>query len=199
MLAVSVALIVVALLALVTWQGRESPPDCVSHSQTASRRQVTGSETGTSSLSSTNGSGVPGGNLAYPQPCMCGMQEWTCLTYPNRRRPRLIPSAMDFVVKNGLGPLATTSSGMPNRFLLILRRIGWPPSSRSYRSRHRWWSCVGKRSSAFLNNLLRSGRSAYGQPRSCYSELVNVWVGWFPARPLSNGLAMKQTSPLRPS
>ena len=67
-LGVSVALMVAALFGLITWQGRKSPPDYASQSQAASRLQVTGSETGKGGPSSTNSSGVPGGNPAYPQP-----------------------------------------------------------------------------------------------------------------------------------
>ncbi len=66
-LGVSVALMVVALLGLVVWQGEKSPPDYASQSQAASRRQVTGSETGNGSAPA-NSSGVPGGNPSYPQP-----------------------------------------------------------------------------------------------------------------------------------
>lgn len=73
-LGVSVALMVAALFGLVTWQGRESPPDYASQSQAASRLQVTGSETGKGGPSSTNSSGVPGGNPAYPQPSMRSTQ-----------------------------------------------------------------------------------------------------------------------------
>lgn len=67
-LGVSVALMVAALMGLLVWQGRESPPDYASQSQAASRQEVTGSRTGASAPASTQSSGVPGGNPAYPQP-----------------------------------------------------------------------------------------------------------------------------------
>ena len=70
----SVGLMIISLAGLMIWQGASSPPDYASQSQAASRRQVTGSETGKDSPSSTNSSGVPGGNPAYPQPSMCSTQ-----------------------------------------------------------------------------------------------------------------------------
>ncbi|MCJ2093899.1 MULTISPECIES: hypothetical protein [unclassified Methylobacterium] len=62
----SVGLMVAALAGLMTWQGASSPPDYASQSQAASRKQVTGSESGTTAPS--NGSAVPGGNPSNPQP-----------------------------------------------------------------------------------------------------------------------------------
>ncbi|AYO84321.1 MULTISPECIES: lipase chaperone [Methylobacterium] len=68
-LVASVGLMVAALAGLMMWQGASSPPDYASQSQAASRKQVTGSESGTGGATSpSNSSAVPGGNPAYPQP-----------------------------------------------------------------------------------------------------------------------------------
>ncbi|TXN60853.1 hypothetical protein FV232_27795 [Methylobacterium sp. WL30] len=70
-LIVSVGLMLTSLAGLMIWQGANSPPDYASHSQAASRKQITGSESGRSDVtSSANSSGVPGGNPAYPQPAV---------------------------------------------------------------------------------------------------------------------------------
>ena len=67
-LVASLALLAVATVGLLTWNGANSPKDYASQSQDASRREVTGSVNGQSSGSSSNASGVPGGNPSYPQP-----------------------------------------------------------------------------------------------------------------------------------
>lgn len=70
-LSVSVGLMLASLAGLMIWQGASAPPDYASQSQAASRKQITGSETGRSdAASSTNSSGVPGGNPAFPQPAV---------------------------------------------------------------------------------------------------------------------------------
>ena len=70
-LIVSVGLMLTSLAGLMIWQGANAPPDYASQSQAASRKQITGSETGRSdAASSTNSSGVPGGNPAFPQPAV---------------------------------------------------------------------------------------------------------------------------------
>lgn len=70
-LIVSVGLMLASLAGLMIWQGASAPPDYASQSQAASRKQITGSETGRSdAASSTNSSGVPGGNPAFPQPAV---------------------------------------------------------------------------------------------------------------------------------
>ncbi|MCJ2139079.1 hypothetical protein [Methylobacterium sp. E-066] len=70
-LIISVGLMLTSLAGLMIWQGASSPPDYASQSQAASRKQITGSETGKSdAASSANSSGVPGGNPAYPQPAV---------------------------------------------------------------------------------------------------------------------------------
>lgn len=70
-LIVSVGLMLASLAGLMIWQGASAPPDYASQSQAASRKQITGSETGSSdAASSTNSSGVPGGNPAFPQPAV---------------------------------------------------------------------------------------------------------------------------------
>ncbi|MCJ2052321.1 hypothetical protein, partial [Methylobacterium sp. J-070] len=70
-LIVSVGLMLTSAVGLMIWQGANSPPDYASQSQAASRKQITGSETGKSdALSSANSAGVPGGNPAYPQPAV---------------------------------------------------------------------------------------------------------------------------------
>ena len=68
-LVASVGLMVAALVGLMMWQGASSPPDYASQSQGASRKQITGTENGTSTAtSSSNSTAVPGGNPSYPQP-----------------------------------------------------------------------------------------------------------------------------------
>lgn len=70
-LIVSVGLMLASLAGLMIWQGASAPPEYASQSQAASRKQITGSETGRSdAASSTNSSGVPGGNPAFPQPAV---------------------------------------------------------------------------------------------------------------------------------
>ena len=70
-LIVSVGLMLTSLAGLMIWQGANAPPDYASQSQAASRKQITGSETGRSDApSSDNSSGVPGGNPAFPQPAV---------------------------------------------------------------------------------------------------------------------------------
>ena len=70
-LIVSVGLMLISLAGLMIWQGANSPPDTASQSQSSSRKQITGSESGEAEgSSSTNSSGVPGGNPAYPQPAV---------------------------------------------------------------------------------------------------------------------------------
>ncbi|MDP4026702.1 hypothetical protein Q8W71_29270 [Methylobacterium sp. NEAU 140] len=65
----SVALMVIALGALMIWQGASSPADYASQSQAASRKEITGSESGAGGgASPSNSTAVPGGNPAYPQP-----------------------------------------------------------------------------------------------------------------------------------
>ena len=67
----SVGLMIVALAGLMMWQGGNSPPDYASQSQAASRKQVTGSESGTGGTASpSNSTAVPGGNPSYPQPAV---------------------------------------------------------------------------------------------------------------------------------
>lgn len=68
-LVVSVGLMLAAFVGLMTWQGANSPPDYASQGRSASRRQITGSDDGRAGGASTsNSTGVPGGNPAYPQP-----------------------------------------------------------------------------------------------------------------------------------
>lgn len=68
-LIVSVGLMLAALAGLMMWQGENAPPDYASQSQSASRKQITGTENGTgSATSSANSTAVPGGNPSYPQP-----------------------------------------------------------------------------------------------------------------------------------
>lgn len=45
-LIVSVGLMLASLAGLMIWQGASAPPDYASQSQAASRKQITGSETG---------------------------------------------------------------------------------------------------------------------------------------------------------
>ncbi|MGH1592233.1 hypothetical protein ACRBEV_32445 [Methylobacterium phyllosphaerae] len=60
-----------ALAGLMIWQGGSSPTDYASQSQAASRKQITGSDSGRADeASSANSSAVPGGNPAYPQPAV---------------------------------------------------------------------------------------------------------------------------------
>jgi hypothetical protein len=68
-LIVSVGLMLAALAGLMLWQGKSSPPDYASQSQGASRKEVTGTESGQGSAASpSNSTAVPGGNPSYPQP-----------------------------------------------------------------------------------------------------------------------------------
>jgi flagellar basal body-associated protein FliL len=65
----SLALLAVATVGLLTWNGANSPKDYASQSQDASRREITGSVNGTSGgTSPSNSSKVPADNPAYPQP-----------------------------------------------------------------------------------------------------------------------------------
>ena len=61
----SLALLAVAMVALLGWNGANAPKDYASQSQDASRQQITGSANG---VSSANSGGVPAGNPAYPAP-----------------------------------------------------------------------------------------------------------------------------------
>lgn len=64
----SLALLVMATIGLLTWNGANAPKDYASQSQDASRREVTGSVTGQSNAPSSSDSGnVPAANPAYPQ------------------------------------------------------------------------------------------------------------------------------------
>lgn len=68
-LGASLVLLAVAAVGLLTWNGANAPKDYASQSQDASRKEVTGSVTGsTNTPSSANSGGVPAGNPAYPQP-----------------------------------------------------------------------------------------------------------------------------------
>ncbi|MCJ2101836.1 hypothetical protein [Methylobacterium sp. E-046] len=70
-LIISVGLMLTSAVGLMIWQGANSPPDYASQSQAASRKQITGSDTGKSDTpSSANSTGVPEGNPAYPQPAV---------------------------------------------------------------------------------------------------------------------------------
>ncbi|MEE7475861.1 hypothetical protein [Methylobacterium hispanicum] len=65
----SLALLAVALVGLMMWNGANAPKDYASQSQDASRQEVTGSVNGKSNApASSNTSGVPTENPAYPQP-----------------------------------------------------------------------------------------------------------------------------------
>ncbi|WP_375456817.1 hypothetical protein [uncultured Methylobacterium sp.] len=65
----SLVLLVIATVGLLTWNGANSPKDYASQSQDASRKEITGSVTGSTNVpSSANSGGVPAGNPAYPQP-----------------------------------------------------------------------------------------------------------------------------------
>ncbi len=64
----SLALLAVATIGLLTWNGANSPKDWASQSQDASRKEITGSVTGTGGTSTSNSTAVPGGNPSYPQP-----------------------------------------------------------------------------------------------------------------------------------
>ncbi|ACL55505.1 hypothetical protein [Methylobacterium nodulans] len=63
----SLALLVIAAVALLTWNGANSPKDYASQSQDASRAQITGSAGGKGNVTNPS-SHVPAGNPAYPQP-----------------------------------------------------------------------------------------------------------------------------------
>ena len=68
-LIISVGLMLASLAGLMVWQGASSPPDYASQSQGASRRQITGTESGQGDATAPgNSAAVPGGNPAYPQP-----------------------------------------------------------------------------------------------------------------------------------
>ena len=72
-LIVSVGLMLVSLVGLMVWQGANSPPDYASQSQSASRKQITGTEGGRGdATASGNAAAVPGGNPSYPQPAARG-------------------------------------------------------------------------------------------------------------------------------
>ncbi len=64
----SLALLAVAMVALLGWNGANAPKDYASQSQDASRQQITGSPNGSGGTSSANSAGVPAGNPAYPAP-----------------------------------------------------------------------------------------------------------------------------------
>ena len=65
----SLVLLAVATIGLLTWNGANAPKDYASQSQDASRKEVTGSVTGSGNApSSSSTSGVPAGNPSYPQP-----------------------------------------------------------------------------------------------------------------------------------
>jgi hypothetical protein len=65
----SLALMAVAMIGLMTWNGANSPKDYASQSQDASRKEITGSVNGQGGGTSTsNSTAVPGGNPSYPQP-----------------------------------------------------------------------------------------------------------------------------------
>ena len=64
----SLVLMAVALVGLMTWNGANSPKDYATQSQDASRKEITGSVNGQSGTSTSNSTGVPGGNPSYPQP-----------------------------------------------------------------------------------------------------------------------------------
>ena len=68
----SLALLAVAAIGLLTWNGANSPKDYASQSQDASRKEITGSVNGTGGTSTSNSTGVLGGNPAYPQPAQKG-------------------------------------------------------------------------------------------------------------------------------
>lgn len=62
----SLVLLGIAITALMTWQGANSPPDNASRSQDASRSEVTGSVSGSNKGSPSNTTNVPAANPAYP-------------------------------------------------------------------------------------------------------------------------------------
>ncbi|MGV7030211.1 hypothetical protein [Methylobacterium symbioticum] len=63
----SLALLVVATIGLLTWNGANAPKDYASQSQDAARQEVTGSVSGQSNApSSANSGGTPAANPAYP-------------------------------------------------------------------------------------------------------------------------------------
>lgn len=64
----SLVLLAIYMVGLMSWSSKQAP-DYASQSQDASRQQVTGEKSGTSSsASSSNTSGVPAANPAYPVP-----------------------------------------------------------------------------------------------------------------------------------
>ncbi|RZK91521.1 MAG: hypothetical protein EOO66_11785 [Methylobacterium sp.] len=65
----SLVLLAVATIGLLTWNGANAPKDYASQSQDASRKEITGSVTGSSNAPASSNSGaVPAGNPTYPQP-----------------------------------------------------------------------------------------------------------------------------------
>lgn len=59
----SLILLAVAITGLMTWQGKNSPPDYAGKSQDASRQTVTGSKSGSTSESAPSSTGsVPAAN-----------------------------------------------------------------------------------------------------------------------------------------
>ncbi|MFH6782493.1 MULTISPECIES: hypothetical protein [Methylobacterium] len=64
----SLALLAIAMVGLLSWNGANSPKDYASQSQDASRQQITGSANGSGGTSSSNSAAVPAGNPAYPSP-----------------------------------------------------------------------------------------------------------------------------------
>ncbi|KMO18950.1 hypothetical protein [Methylobacterium platani] len=64
----SLALLAIAMVGLLSWNGANAPKDYASQSQDASRREITGSANGSGGTSSANSAGVPAGNPAYPAP-----------------------------------------------------------------------------------------------------------------------------------
>ncbi|AWN47905.1 hypothetical protein DK419_17545 [Methylobacterium terrae] len=64
----SLALLAIAMVGLLSWNGANAPKDYASQSQDASRQQITGSTNGSGGVSSSNSAGVPAGNPAYPAP-----------------------------------------------------------------------------------------------------------------------------------
>ena len=64
----SLALLVLATIGLLTWNGANSPKDYASQSQDSARQEVTGSVNGKSNApSSANSGGTPAANPAYPE------------------------------------------------------------------------------------------------------------------------------------
>jgi hypothetical protein len=64
----SLALLAIAMVGLLSWNGANAPKDYASQTQDASRQQITGSANGSGGASSANSGGVPAGNPAYPSP-----------------------------------------------------------------------------------------------------------------------------------